>query len=178
MNVPSIGQKVTSKEAMYLATWLGLDSVATKIRKNITNLKPFYFDGMSCVPRFLEENEHLRRLTRIPALKHDLRHYCGDSGDENARLQSNAHLYWDVIDRGRELDYDPEIVRGIAELMRTFTNMFSGEKWKIPGAFWGFGWKEEKADADRPEIRMDNYNDDSGIPCCPDPDSRKNNMGR
>jgi len=131
MNVPAIGETITTERARALCVERGVifDYIVKRIDARPDDFKSWIFDGASLVPDHLAAKIlHIPNLTAI-ALEHDLKYAYGELGNEEERLRADREFRVDLLADGT----DPIV----AESMYTAVRIGGDQKFRTSFS-WGF----------------------------------------
>lgn len=100
MELPEIGEMITTKRARELCLHFGFDHLVERIDKNTEEYKEWEFDGCSGIPdeymRFFTGCDW-RDITYKCCLPHDLEYAYGELGDSRERLEVDRRLYKNLM---------------------------------------------------------------------------------
>lgn len=100
MNLPEIGEIITTQRALELCVYLKLDYLVSRIESSPEKFKNWKFDGCSCIP---DETMNLftgcdwRDITYKCCLPHDLCYAYGEPGDDAERKRVDAKFFSDLV---------------------------------------------------------------------------------
>jgi len=100
MELPKIGDTITTEKAGALCRHFGLDELAERINANPERFKNWKFDGCSCLPDKLLglfTGCRWQDITYRCCLPHDLRYGYGERGNNAERKAADEHFFHDLI---------------------------------------------------------------------------------
>jgi hypothetical protein len=129
VELPEIGENVTTERALNLCLYYGLNHLAKRIEDNPDLFKEWEFDGCSMTP-----TEVLSELIKVPSLteiclRHDLGYAYGEPGDEEERLIIDKKFQNELRDGGAS--------EFVAKAMFDAVRVGGKEKLCLPFS-WGF----------------------------------------
>lgn len=102
MNLPEIGEIITTQRALELCVYLKLEYLVPRIESSPEKFKNWKFDGCSCIP---DETMNLftgcdwRDITYKCCLPHDLCYAYGEPGDDAERKRVDAKFFSDLVNK-------------------------------------------------------------------------------
>ena len=100
MDLPKIGDLVSTEKALLLCEFYGMKELARRIRSSPGNYRSWEFDGCSMLPdKLVSALTHIPTLTEI-CLRHDLRYAYGEPGNVEERLRADFLLGLELLDGG------------------------------------------------------------------------------
>jgi hypothetical protein len=100
IELPNIGETVTTESALKLCVHYGLNHLARRIEDNPDLYKEWEFDGCSMTPdKILSELIKVPTLTEI-CLKHDLGYAYGDPGNQKERKTVDIRFQNELLSAG------------------------------------------------------------------------------
>ncbi|MBN2428248.1 MAG: hypothetical protein JXK94_07930 [Deltaproteobacteria bacterium] len=135
MNLPKIGDPVTTEYAIELCQHFGFDYLVERLEAYPEDYKEWVFDGASMIPdNLFSKLFKIPNLTEI-ALRHDLKYAYGASGDNREKLKADLEFALEVLNDGASAE--------MTKLM--FTAVDVGGKEILKTSFsWGFARKKKK----------------------------------
>jgi len=98
MQLPDIGDMITTEKALQSCRHYGLDYLVNRIEDNPDNYKSWKFDGCSMLPdKMISALINVDTLTEI-CLRHDLRYAYGERGNDEERLRADYILGLELLD--------------------------------------------------------------------------------
>lgn len=100
MNLPEIGEIITTRRAFELCVHFKLDYLVSRIEAGPENFKDWEFDGCSCLP---DEAMKLftgcdwQDITYQCCLPHDLCYAYGEPGNDAERKRVDAKFFSDLV---------------------------------------------------------------------------------
>ncbi len=104
MNLPKIGETITTELALELCEYFGLDGLMDRISKNPNSYKEWVFDGISVLnDKFAASISCVDQnvLTFECALPHDLRYGYGESGNKKERKDADLKFKSDLLNKAK-----------------------------------------------------------------------------
>ena len=104
LDLPDIGDTVTTAAAMVLCRHFGLELQAGRISANPFAYREWVFDGCSCLPDELMglfAGCEWTDITYKCCLPHDLRYGYGEPGNEKERKLADSYFYWDLVEKAK-----------------------------------------------------------------------------
>jgi hypothetical protein len=100
VELPKIGETVTTERALELCEHYGFNYLAKRIEDNPDLFKEWEFDGCSMTP-----TEVVSEIIKVPTLveiclRHDLGYAYGDPGNEEERIRVDKKFQNDLLDGG------------------------------------------------------------------------------
>ena len=102
MELPKIGEVVTTPQAIELCRHFGFDSIVERIESNPETYKEWEFDGCSGLPDEIMgffTGCRWEDITYRCCLPHDLRYAYGKPGDKAERKATDEQFYEDLVSR-------------------------------------------------------------------------------
>jgi hypothetical protein len=100
MQLPKIGDLVTTEAALSLCDHYGMDKLVKRINRHPEKYRTWIFDGCSLLPdKLVSALTHIVTLTEI-CLRHDLRYAYGEPGNVEERLRADYLLGLELLDGG------------------------------------------------------------------------------
>jgi hypothetical protein len=99
MNLPEIGEIITTVRALELCRHFELDCLIDRIEAEPEKFKPWEFDGCSCLPDEmlgLFTGCNWQDITYKSCLPHDLGYAYGDPGNDAERKRVDAKFFNDL----------------------------------------------------------------------------------
>jgi hypothetical protein len=132
MELPRIGQRVTTADARALCRHFGYEFLVARIERTPEAFKDWTFDGASMVPdRLVSALAGIPNLTRI-ALQHDLKYAYGEPGNKQERQKADEEFRRDLMADGAS---EP-----VAEIMFQAVRLFGDPPIRTSFS-WGFARK-------------------------------------
>jgi len=108
INLPEIGETITTKRALELCKHFELDHLIERINSNPSGYKELVFDGVSvlddkCAAAILHVDQ--KTLTLKCALPHDLRYGYGESGNTKERKDADLILKSDLLNKAKTSNF-------------------------------------------------------------------------
>lgn len=100
MNLPKIGDTISTKEALELCRYFGLDYLVERIESDPESYKNWKFDGCSCLPDELMglfTGCNWEDITYKCCLPHDLCYGYGELGNKTERKRVDKQFYSDLV---------------------------------------------------------------------------------
>jgi hypothetical protein len=100
MELPRIGETVTTEKAKALCRHFGLDDLVKRIDAAQESFKSWEFDGCSCLPDEalgLFTGCNWQAITYHCCLPHDLRYAYGEPGNKAERKAADEQFYDDLV---------------------------------------------------------------------------------
>ena len=138
INLPAIGDIVTTKEALELCRYFGLDYLVERIESNPANYKDWKFDGCSCLPDELMglfTGCDWKDISYKCCLPHDLCYGYGELGNDAERKQVDLKFYSDLVARAG-------MKKWCASAFLTAVRIGGAEELGLSFS-WGFAHKEK-----------------------------------
>ena len=145
IELPNIGETVTTENALKLCVHYGLNHLAKRIEDNPDLYKEWEFDGCSMTP-----DEIVSELIKVPSLteiclKHDLGYAYGDPGNEKERKAVDMKFQNELLSAGAsefaaKVMFDAVRLGGKEEHCLPFSWSFA----RVEPCKLGFGLKIEK----------------------------------
>jgi len=104
MNLPEIGETITTERALELCKHFELDDLIERINTNPGSYKEWVFDGISVLnDKFAAEISRVDQnaLTLECALPHDLRYGYGESGNKKERKDADLKFKSDLLTKAK-----------------------------------------------------------------------------
>ncbi|MGD8368109.1 MAG: hypothetical protein PVG78_10725 [Desulfobacterales bacterium] len=102
MELPKIGEKVTTRQARELCLHFGLQELVERIDAAPERYQDWIFDGCSCLPDEalgLFTGCNWQDITYRCCLPHDLRYAYGEPGNEAERKAADDRFYRDLVEK-------------------------------------------------------------------------------
>ncbi len=100
MQLPDIGDMITTEKAMQFCRHYGLGFLVNRIEDNPDNYTSWKFDGCSMLPdKLISALINVETLTEI-CLRHDLRYAFGEPGNDEERLRTDLILALELLEGG------------------------------------------------------------------------------
>ena len=102
MKLPEIGDTITTKEALELCRYFGLDYLVERIESNPEKYKDWKFDGCSCLPDEVMgffTGCNWKDITYKCCLPHDLCYAYGEPGNDIERERVDLKFYSDLVNK-------------------------------------------------------------------------------
>lgn len=132
--LPKIGGSITTKEALELCRYFGLDYLVERIESNPESYKNWKFDGCSglpnCVMEWFYVNRDWEDIIYKCCLPHDLGYAYGELGNKEERKKTDIRFYTDLIEKGNMAKWEAKILLYAVE-------MGGSEEFKLSFS-WGF----------------------------------------
>lgn len=134
MQLPEIGDIITSDRAIELCRHFNLDYLVERIGQASDAYKDWEFDGVSCLPDELAAmilGVDDKTLTHGCALPHDLAYAYGEPGNNEEKKAADIKLREDLISKAKmnkfwaEIFYRAVRIGGVEELGRSFSWAFA-----------------------------------------------------
>ena len=119
MELPEIGDIVTTEVALEFCKNFKLDYLVKRIEDNRDGYKNWKFDGCSCVPDKIMgwlTGCNWKDITYKCCLPHDLGYAYGEKGNKIERKQVDQKLYSDLITKAGMRKYLAFVYLGIARI--------------------------------------------------------------
>ncbi len=100
MKLPSIGDIITTKEALELCRYFGLDYLVERIESHPERYKDWKFDGCSCLPDEVMgffTGCNWEDITYRCCLPHDLCYGYGERGNSDERKRVDEIFHSDLV---------------------------------------------------------------------------------
>ena len=100
MNLPEIGDRITTKEALKLCRYFGLDYLIERIESDPERYKDWKFDGCSGLPDQVMgffTGCDWKDITYKCCLQHDLCYGYGEPGNDIERKRVDLKFYSDLV---------------------------------------------------------------------------------
>ena len=100
MKLPSIGDIITTKEALELCRYFGLDYLVERIESHPERYKDWKFDGCSCLPDEVMgffTGCNWEGITYRCCLPHDLCYGYGERGNSDERKRVDKIFHSDLV---------------------------------------------------------------------------------
>lgn len=125
MELPKKNVELSNDEIIRICEYYGMDDLAYIIKSSPPD-KPFKSDGVSCFPDIVGD------IDLYPAaFWHDVKYWCGFSGDAESRLIADCELAIDVINLcGGKAE--------LADLILAGVRIGGNDNFPFPWS-WGFG---------------------------------------
>jgi hypothetical protein len=132
MDLPKIGEIVTTERARGLCAQFTFGHLVTRIQATPQAFKEWKFDGASMIPDGL-----VAKLASVPnltaiALRHDLKYAYGEPGNDQERQDADREFMRELIADGATEE--------IAEIMYRAVRLFGDPPFKTSFS-WGFARK-------------------------------------
>jgi hypothetical protein len=132
MDLPKIGEIVTTGRAKGLCAHFGFGQLVARIEATPQAFTEWKFDGASMIPDGLvSELTNIPDLTQI-ALRHDLKYAYGEPGNEREREQADQEFRRELVADGATAE--------VAEVMFQAVRLFGDPPIKTKFS-WGFARK-------------------------------------
>jgi hypothetical protein len=100
MELPKIGDLITTENALSLCQHYGMQDLVRRINRFPGKYRSWVFDGCSLLPdKLVSALTHIATLTEI-CLRHDLRYAYGEPGNVEERLRADYLLGLELLDGG------------------------------------------------------------------------------
>ena len=139
MNLPEIGDKISTERGLQLCAHFNLDYLIERIESNREDYNPWVFDGVSGLPESLAAmigRVDQSTLTYQCALPHDLGYAYGEPGNEMEKEQVDLKFKSDLLNKAR-------MDKLTAELFHTAVRIGGREEFGLPFT-WAFAHKHRK----------------------------------
>lgn len=137
MQLPEIGDVVTTDRAIELCRHYKLDYLVKRINQNRGTFKEWVFDGVSCLPDQLAAlvvGVDQQALTYDCALPHDLGYAYGEPDNEMEKKRVDVKFHSNLVTKANmnklwaEIFYRAVRIGGAEELGRSFSWGFARKK--------------------------------------------------
>lgn len=138
IELPNIGDVITTKKALVLCRHLGLDHLIRRIEEAPEAYKGWKFDGCSCLPdevMGLVTGCNWQDITYQCCLPHDLRYAYGELGNEQEREEADEAFYSDLVVKAGMIEW-------CASAFLIAVNLGGVEKFGLSFS-WGFAHRRE-----------------------------------
>jgi len=131
MDLPDIGDIITTEKAMQLCRHYGLDFLVRRVEGNPDGYTSWTFDGCSMLPdKMISALINVDNLTEI-CLRHDLRYAYGEPGNGEERLKADYILGLELLENGASAVVSKAFFDGVrlggGELGFSFSWGFAGK---------------------------------------------------
>lgn len=134
MNLPEIGDIVTTKEALELCRYFDLDYLIERIESDPEKYKDWKFDGCSGLPGCVWEwfciDRDCRAIVYQCCLPHDLGYAYGKLGDGVEKKIVDKQFYRNLVEKGSMEKWE-------AKILLYAVRLGGSEKFKLSFS-WGF----------------------------------------
>lgn len=131
MDLPDIGDIITTEKAMQLCRHYGLNFLVDRVESHPDGYTSWTFDGCSMLPdKMISALINVDNLTEI-CLRHDLRYAYGEPGNREERLMADYILGLELLENGASAVVSKAFFDGVrlggGELGFSFSWGFAGK---------------------------------------------------